>query len=48
MSEVFMLKAQRTRYDKSESLVIKLPETLEKAGINGMISKGNVLNLSGK
>jgi len=43
LSEVYLIKAQRPRYDASESLVIKLPELLEKAGINGIISKDNIV-----
>jgi len=39
MSEVYFLKALRPRYDMSESLVIKLPELLEKSGIGDIISK---------
>ena len=45
MSEVFWLKAVRPKYDKSESLVIKLPELLEKAGISGVISKDDLVAL---
>jgi len=37
MSKVYFLKALRSRYDKSESLVVKLPELLEKAGIKKII-----------
>jgi len=43
LSEVYFLKAQRPRYDRSESLVIKLPELLDKAGINRVISKDNIV-----
>jgi len=43
LSEVYFLKAQRTRYDKSESLVIRLPELLEKAGIKNIVSKDNLV-----
>lgn len=43
LSEVHLLKAQRPRYDKSESLVTKLPELLKKAGINRMISKKSIV-----
>ena len=38
-SEVYFLKAQRPRYVRSESLVIKLPELLEKAGVNEVVNK---------
>ena len=37
MSKVYFLKALRQRYDKSESLVVKLPGLLEKAGIKKII-----------
>ena len=43
MSEVYWVKAQRPRYDKSESLVIKLPELLEKAGIREVVSEGDIV-----
>ncbi|MBM4401324.1 MAG: 4Fe-4S ferredoxin, partial [Crenarchaeota archaeon] len=43
MTEVYIVKAQRPRYDRSESLVIKLPELLEKAGISGMVSKNSIV-----
>lgn len=43
MSEVYFLKAQRSRYDRSESLVVKLPELLEKAGIDEMVSKNSIV-----
>lgn len=45
MSEVFWLKAVRQKYDKSESLVIKLPELLDKAGIGDIVSKDAVVAL---
>lgn len=45
MSEVFWLKAFRSKYDKSESLVIKLPELLDKAGIGDIISKDDLVAL---
>jgi len=43
LSEVYFLKALRPRYHPSESLVIKLPELLEKAGIKDIISKDNLV-----
>ena len=43
MSEVFFLKALRPRYDKSESLVLKLPELLEKAGIKDIVAKKDLV-----
>lgn len=43
MSEVYWLKARRERYDKSESLVFKLPELLEKAGLKEVVSEGDVV-----
>jgi hypothetical protein len=43
MSEVYFLKAQRARYDKSESLVLKLPELLDKAGIKDTVIKNNIV-----
>lgn len=39
MSKVYLLKALRPRYDKSESLVIKLPKLLEDAGIKDIVKK---------
>ena len=39
MSEVYFIKAQRPRYNKSESLVIKLPELLDKVGLGNILSK---------
>ena len=43
LSEVYFLKALRSRYDRSESLVIKLPELLEKAGIKDIVVKDNLV-----
>jgi len=43
LSEVYFLKAQRPRYDRTESLVIKFPEMLEKAGAKGMIAKDSIV-----
>ncbi|MEM3041718.1 MAG: DUF362 domain-containing protein [Nitrososphaerota archaeon] len=43
MSEVYFLRALRPRYDKSESLVMKLPELLEKAGIKDIVAKNNMV-----
>jgi len=43
LSEAYFLKALRPRYDKSESLVMKMPELLEKAGIKDMVAKDNVV-----
>lgn len=43
MSEVYIVRAQRPRYDKSESLVVKMPELLEKAGINAMVGKDEIV-----
>ena len=43
LSKVYFLKALRSRYDQSESLVNKLPELLEKSGINDIIVKKNLV-----
>jgi uncharacterized Fe-S center protein len=43
LSKVYFLKAMRPRYHKSESLVSKLSELLEKAGIKDMVSKKDLV-----
>lgn len=43
LSKVYFLKALRSRYDQSESLVNKLSELLEKSGINDIIAKKNLV-----
>jgi len=43
LSEVYLLKAQRGRYHRSESLVVKFPELLEKVGINEIVSKDSAV-----
>lgn len=43
MSEVYLIRAVRPRYDRSESLVVKIPELLEKAGIRSVVKNGDMV-----
>jgi len=42
-SKVYWLKAQRKKYDKSESLVIKFDELLDKVGLKTVINEGDLV-----
>ena len=43
MADVYLVKAVRPRYDKSESLVNKIPELMERAGIKEVVKDGDVV-----
>jgi uncharacterized Fe-S center protein len=43
LSKVYFLKAFRSRYHESESLVTKLPEVLEKTGIKDIVVEKNLV-----